>query len=465
MEADTNNQDTRETPQDFLSTILDSINDGVFTVDRENRITSFNRAAERITGFTREEAVGQYCFDVFRASICQGDCALRHTLETGEDVANQATDIIAKDGRQVPISISTALLKNEQGEVMGGVETFRDLSTIEELRRELTQRYSFEDIVSKNHRMLDIFRVLPDVAESDCTVLLQGDSGTGKELLARAVHNLSRRRDGPYVAVNCAALPETLLESELFGYVKGAFTGADRDKPGRFALAEGGTLLLDEVGDLAATLQIKLLRVLEERTYEPLGATEPVEADVRVIAASHRDLAALVTEGTFRQDLYYRLNVLKLVLPPLRERREDIPLLIDHFIRTFNLRTGKAITGISEGALAALMRHDFPGNVRELENIIEHAFVLCRGGTIQVEHLPGEFRTSATGMSPFGPPSPTGESAGHAGREPDLSLGELERRAVTDALRKHAGNRSRAAAELGIHRTTLWRQMKAYGLA
>jgi len=465
MEADTNNQDTRETPQDFLSTILDSINDGVFTVDRENRITSFNRAAERITGFTREEAVGQYCFDVFRASICQGDCALRHTLETGEDVANQATDIIAKDGRQVPISISTALLKNEQGEVMGGVETFRDLSTIEELRRELTQRYSFEDIVSKNHRMLDIFRVLPDVAESDCTVLLQGDSGTGKELLARAVHNLSRRRDGPYVAVNCAALPETLLESELFGYVKGAFTGADRDKPGRFALAEGGTLLLDEVGDLAATLQIKLLRVLEERTYEPLGATEPVEADVRVIAASHRDLAALVTEGTFRQDLYYRLNVLKLVLPPLRERREDIPLLIDHFIRTFNLRTGKAITGISEGALAALMRHDFPGNVRELENIIEHAFVLCRGGTIQVEHLPGEFRTSATGMSPFGPPSPAVESAGHAGREPDLSLGELERRAVTDALRKHAGNRSRAAAELGIHRTTLWRKMKAYGLA
>ncbi|GAH80790.1 unnamed protein product, partial [marine sediment metagenome] len=254
------------------------------------------------TGFSREDAVGQYCFDVFRASICQSDCALRHTLETGEQVVNQAANIITKAGRQVPISISTAVLRDETGEVIGGVETFRDLSALEVLRKELAQRYSFEDIVSKNHRMLEIFRILPDVAESDCTVLIQGPSGSGKELLARALHNLSRRREGPYVAVNCGALPETLLESELFGYVKGAFTGADRDKPGRFALAEAGTLLLDEVGDLAPALQIKLLRVLEERAYEPLGATASVQADVRVIAATHRDLARSVEEGTFRQD-------------------------------------------------------------------------------------------------------------------------------------------------------------------
>lgn len=451
-------------PENFLSTILDSIADGVFTVDRDNRITSFNRAAERITGFSREEAVGQYCFDVFRANICQSDCALRHTLQTGEEVINRSANIVAKDGRLVPISISTALLRDERGEVIGGVETFRDLSAIEVLRKELTQRYSFEDIVSKNHRMLEIFRILPDVAESDCTVLIQGPSGSGKELLARAIHNLSRRREGPYVAVNCAALPETLLESELFGYVKGAFTGAERDKPGRFALAEGGTLLLDEVGDLAPSLQVKLLRVLEERTYEPLGATAPVKADVRIIAATHRDLDRLVQEGAFRQDLYYRLNVVRLQLPPLRERREDIPLLVEHFIRTLSLRTGKEITGVTPEVMEVLMRHDFPGNVRELENILEHAFVLCRGGLIGLEHLPAEVR-SGGGAGPAGVAASAEVPSAAGGASGSASLAELERRAIESALRKHGGNRAAAARELGIHRTTLWRKMRRYGLA
>ena len=456
----------KQDPRDFFGPILDSIADGVFTVDRENRVTSFNRAAERITGFTRQEAVGQYCFDVFRASICQSDCALKHTLETGDQVVNQAANIIAKDGRQVPISISTALLRDESGEVIGGVETFRDLSAIEELRKELTQRYSFEDIVSKNRRMQEIFRILPDVAESDCTVLIQGPSGSGKELLARAIHSLSRRREGPYVAVNCGALPETLLESELFGYVKGAFTGADRDKPGRFALAEGGMLLLDEVGDLAPSLQVKLLRVLEEKAYEPLGATAPVSADVRVMAATHRDLARAVEERAFRQDLYFRLNVVKLVLPPLTDRREDIPLLVDHFVHAVSLRTGKAITGASDEVMEVLMRHSFAGNVRELENIIEHAFVLCRGNTIGLEHLPAELRQRQ--------PEPTGR-APHvlAGEVPAIPapldaaqpLSQLERQAIIAALRKHNGRKSQAAKELGIHRTTLWRKMKRHGVA
>jgi len=451
--------------EDFLGTILDSIADGVFTVDRENRVTSFNRSAERITGFSREEAVGQYCFDIFRASICQGDCALRHTLETGEQVVNQAANIITKVGRQVPISISTAVLRDETGEVIGGVETFRDLSALEVLRKELAQRYSFEDIVSKNHRMLEIFRILPDVAESDCTVLIQGPSGSGKELLARALHNLSRRREGPYVAVNCGALPETLLESELFGYVKGAFTGADRDKPGRFALAEAGTLLLDEVGDLAPALQIKLLRVLEEKAYEPLGATAPVQADVRVIAATHRDLARSVEEGTFRQDLYFRLNVLKLELPPLCQRREDIPLLVDHLVRSLSLRTGKAITSVSEEAMEAMLRHDFPGNVRELENIIEHAFVLCRGGAIGLEHLPGELRAWRSPEPQVTPAGPSVSPVSASGTAASTSLSELERTAIQAALQKHNSNKSLAAKGLGIHRTTLWRKMKRYGLS
>jgi PAS domain S-box-containing protein len=456
----------KQDAKDFFGPILDSIADGVFTVDRENRVTSFNRAAERITGFSRAEAAGQYCFDIFRASICQSDCALRHTLETGEQVINRAANIIAKDGRQVPISISTALLRDESGEVIGGVETFRDLSAIEELRKALAQQYSFEDIVSKNHRMQEIFRVLPDVAESDCTVLIQGPSGSGKELLARAIHSLSRRRGGPYVAVNCGALPETLLESELFGYVKGAFTGAARDKPGRFALAEGGVLLLDEVGDLAPSLQVKLLRVLEEKAYEPLGATAPVSADVRVIAATHRDLARAVEEGAFRQDFYFRLNVVKLVLPPLADRREDIPLLVDHFVQKLGLRTGKAITGVSDEVMELLMQHSFPGNVRELENIIEHTFVLCRGGLIRLEHLPAELRHRQ--------PEPTG-------RTPDLAaetvsaplapldavqpLSQLERQAIIAALRKHKGRKSLAAKELGINRTTLWRKMKRHGIS
>ena len=452
-------------PEDFLGTILDSIADGVFTVDRENRVTSFNRSAERITGFSRQDALGQYCFDIFRASICQSDCALRHTLETGEQVVNQAANIITKEGRQVPISISTAVLRDETGEVIGGVETFRDLSALEVLRKELAQRYSFEDIVSKNHKMLEIFRILPDLAESDCTVLIQGPSGSGKELLARAIHNLSRRREGPYVAVNCGALPETLLESELFGYVKGAFTGADRDKPGRFALAEGGTLLLDEVGDLAQALQIKLLRVLEEKAYEPLGATASVQADVRVLAATHRDLARSVEQGAFRQDLYFRLNVVRLELPPLSDRREDIPLLVDHFVRSLSLRTGKAITGVSEQALEVLLRHDFPGNVRELENIIEHAFVLCRGGLVDLEHLPTELRQQRIPESQLTPAGPLASPISAPGAAASTSLSELERQAIVAAIRKHGGRKSLAAKELGIHRTTLWRKMKLYGLS
>jgi len=452
-------------PEDFLGTILDSIADGVFTVDRENRVTSFNRSAERITGFSRQDALGQYCFDIFRASICQSDCALRHTLETGEQVVNQAANIITKEGRQVPISISTAVLRDETGEVIGGVETFRDLSALEVLRKELAQRYSFEDIVSKNHKMLEIFRILPDLAESDCTVLIQGPSGSGKELLARAIHNLSRRREGPYVAVNCGALPETLLESELFGYVKGAFTGADRDKPGRFALAEGGTLLLDEVGDLAQALQIKLLRVLEEKAYEPLGATASVQADVRVLAATHRDLARSVEQGAFRQDLYFRLNVVRLELPPLSDRREDIPLLVDHFVRSLSLRTGKAITGVSEQALEVLLRHDFPGNVRELENIIEHAFVLCRGGLVDLEHLPTELRQQRIPESQLTPAGPWASPISAPGAAASTSLSELEREAIVAAIRKHGGRRSLAAKQLGIHRTTLWRKMKLYGLS
>ena len=334
--------------------ILDSIADGVFTVGLDWRITSFNRAAERITGIPREEAVGRICAEVFKATICETACVLRRTMETGEPIVNEEIAIVRSDGAPVPISISTALLKDEQGEIVGGVETFRDLSAIEELKKELTGSHTFADIVSKNHQMLRLFDIMPEIAMSESTVLIEGESGTGKELFARAIHSLSPRCEGPLVTVNCGALPDTLLEAELFGYKAGAFTDARRDKPGRFAMAEGGTIFLDEIGDVSPAMQVRLLRVLQERIYEPLGGTESVKANVRIITATNRDLDRLVRKGDFRQDLYYRINVVRLRVPPLRGRREDIPLLVDHFIAHFNRLKGKSITGVSPDVMAIL---------------------------------------------------------------------------------------------------------------
>lgn len=260
---------------------------------------------------------------------------------------------------------------------MGGVETFRDLSAIEQLRREIDQRYTFQDIVSKNHEMRRILDILPDIAASDSTALIQGPTGTGKGVVARAIHNLSRRKRHRFIAVNCGALPDTLLESELFGYRKGAFTGADRDKPGRFALAQKGTLFLDEIAGISTALQVKLLRVLQEREYEPLGATQTVQANVRVIAATNQPLGQQVARGVFREDLFYRLNVVKIDLPPLARRREDIPLLVQHSLQKFNAEQGKQVRRFSQDAMRRLMQHAFPGNVRELQNIVEYALVLC----------------------------------------------------------------------------------------
>ncbi len=435
-----------------VATILDSIADGVFTVDRDWNVTSFNRAAEQITGISRQQAVGQKCFEVFRTNICQSDCALRETIESGRQFINRPINILSSTGEQVPVSVSTAVLRDEAGQIIGGVETFRDLSAIELLRKEIDQQYTFEDIVSKNHQIHRILDILPEMAVSDSTVLIEGPTGSGKELFAKAIHNLSRRSGEKYVAVNCGALPDTLLESELFGYKKGAFTDAKRDKPGRFAMAAGGTLLLDEIGDISTALQVKLLRVLQERQYEPLGATESVNADVRIITSTNKPLSELVARGAFREDLYYRLNVLRIVLPPLAERREDIPLLVDRFIRQFNARQGKQIDGISEEAMAVLLKYEFPGNVRQLENFIERAVVLCRGERIDTECLPAELLGRTEG------PRDT-KAAPVAG-----PLVQAEAAAIREALRRHDGHRARTAEELGIDKTTLWRKMKKFGV-
>jgi PAS domain S-box-containing protein len=435
---------------DRQAIILDSINDGVFTVDRQWRITSFNRAAEQITGVKRKQAIGKPCCEVFRASICETACALRQTLATGRPIVNKAMYILDSQGNRVPISISTATFKDEHGEIIGGVETFRDLSLVDDLRKNLEAKYSFADIVGRSASMRRIFQVLPEIAQSDSTALIEGPSGSGKELFARAIHNLSRRRDKRFVALNCAALPDTLLESELFGYKAGAFTDARQDKPGRFALAEGGTLFLDEIGDISPAMQVRLLRVLQEKTYEPLGAIKPVKMNVRIVAATNKTLDKLVRKGTFREDLFYRVHVIRLTLPSLRDRREDIPLLIEHFVGKFNRLQGKDVVGVSDEVLARLMEHDYPGNVRELENIVEHAFVLCRGGLIQLVHLPPELRGSGSGET----------VPGIAG----MTLEAMERVLITDALRHNHGNRSAAARQLGINPSTLFRKAKALGI-
>ena len=430
--------------------ILDSISEGVFTIDLNWRLTSFNKAAEEITGIKRQTAIGKHCRDVLRADVCETDCTLRQTMETGKPIMNKAVHIIDADGKRKAITISTALLKDSKGKAIGGVETFRDISAIEQLRKEIEGRYSCEDIISQSHKMQNLFTILPNIAESNTTILIEGESGTGKELFARAIHNLSFRKDKPFVAVNCGALPDTLLESELFGYKSGAFTDAKKDKLGRFALAEGGTIFLDEIGDVSSSVQVKLLRVLQEKTYEPVGAVSTVKADVRIITATNKKLDRLIEEDKFRDDLYYRINVMKLELPPLRDRREDILLLVDHFISRFNQLHNKNICSVTNEVKAALLAYDYPGNVRELENIIEHCFVLCEGEIIEAKHLPSSVR-------------PAIEKEDTRTSEP-ATIKQMEIILITQALRRNKGNKTAAAKELGIDKSTLFRKMKAFNI-
>jgi len=431
--------------------ILDSIADGVFTVDREWRIASFNSAAEKITGVPKDEAIGRICRDVFHSNLCDAKCILKESIRSNQPIVNKSIYIINAQGKQVPISISAAPLKDSEGQIIGGVETFRDLSEVVELRKELQKQYSFHDIISKSASLQKLFNILPDIAESDTTVLIQGESGTGKELFARALHNLSHRQNGPLVIVNSGALPDTLLESEIFGYKAGAFTDAKKDKPGRFALAEKGTIFLDEIGEISPALQIRLLRVLQNKTYEPLGATTSVKADVRIIIATNKDLKQEVAEGRFREDLFYRVNVITLELPPLRERNEDIPLLINHFIHRFNRLRNKQIIGISDESLAVLMQYSFPGNIRELENIIEYAFILCHENLIQLQHLPKQFHPEDIDI----------EKTPIQG----LTLDHIIKRAVEDALKRNNWKRMATAHELAIDKGTLRRMIRRYNIS
>ena len=436
--------------ESFAEDILNSLPDGVFTVDLEWKIRFFNSAAEQITGVPRKEAIGQICRDVFRSNLCDANCALKQSIAQGQAVTRKPVYIINSSGERIPISITAAPLYKKDGTVVGGVESFKDMTTEETLKKEIAARYSFHDMVGKSPIMQQIFKMLPDVALSDSNVLITGKTGTGKELLARAIHNLSNRKEKPFIALNCGAVPGELMESELFGYRKGAFTGAVSDKPGRFQLANSGTLFLDEIGELPLPLQVKLLRVIEDGLIEPLGAVKAERVDVRLIAATNRDLKKMVLTGTFREDLFYRLNVIRITLPELKSRREDIPILVEHFIKKFNVLKRKRIKSVSKEAMKVLLQYEFPGNVRELENAIEYAFVLCHGDVIELGHLPPEMQLKEKQEQP---------ASGNG-----LKLNDAKREALIKALKITGGCIGEAAKILGVHRVTVQRWMKKWGI-
>ncbi len=435
------------TKQELLS-LLDTIQEGVFVIDKNHSITFFNRAAEKISGTARKEAVGRLCWEVLRADCCGDKCPLKKTLATGELFTERIVTMISSGGMRKPISIATTVLRDDTGDITGAIETFRDLSSEDSQFHSHLSNYR-HNIITINPEMVKILGTLPMIAESDSTVLIQGESGTGKELFARALHRLSSRKEKPLIAVNCGALPDNLLESELFGYKAGAFTDAKKDKPGRFALAEGGVIFLDEIGDTSPAMQVKLLRVIQEKEYEPLGSIQSVKADVRIIVATNKNLYEMVKTATFRKDLYYRLSVINIVIPPLRERREDIPLLIDYYITKLNKLQRKQIRGIDDNAMACLISHDYPGNVRELENSIERAFVLCNKGYIQKKHLPETVcRVITAGCD----------------KTDVKSMKGIEAAFLMNALKRNRWDRQKTAKELGIHRTSLYRKMLALGI-
>jgi PAS domain S-box-containing protein len=432
----------------LVELILDAVADGLFTVDETFRITRFNRAAEEITGYSQAEAVGVPCHEIFRTSLCRRRCPLKESLQTGRTVKNREIDIRTRDDEARTICVNTAALQDGEGRLVGAVETFRDLTRLHELERELADRDSFRDIVSRNPAIRSVIDRLPLIARSDATVLIEGASGTGKGLFAKAVHELSERAGGPFVHVNCAAIPEGLLEAELFGHVRGAFTDAQRDRMGRFEAGRGGTVFLDEIGDAPLTTQVKLLRVLQEREYEPVGSSETVKADVRIVAATNRDLGEAIRVAAFREDLYYRLSVFRLEIPPLSERPEDVPLLAQHFVHAFNRRTGARLRGFSNDALRLMMAWPYPGNVRELENVVEHACIVSKSARIGAEDLPDALRA--------GQPPPRQ-------RRPRARV-SVTRERLIELLEQVGGNVPRLAEALGVHRTTAWRMLKREGL-
>jgi len=443
----------------YWKTIIDTLRDGVMVVDTQGRIVSANPAAERITGYRMDELENRSC----RILNCTG-CKIKGEgagekwcmLFAVNTIRDKKCMITHKNRRTIHIVKSASVLHDTDGEVIGAVETLTDMSEymrqqqeIRSLRRTFQLDEGYHGIFGKSPVMQNLFELIDNVAQSEAPVMIQGESGTGKEMVARAVHEAGPRKDKPFIKVNCAALNENLLESELFGHVKGAFTGADRSRIGRFEAADTGTVFLDEIGDLPLATQVKLLRVLEEKQIERVGDHKPIPVNVRIITATHKDLEALVQAGTFREDLFFRINVFPLNCPPLARRREDIPSIVQHFIQANTAASGKKILGVAPEAMEQLVAYDWPGNVRELRNAIEYAFVLCAGGSIGLAHLPAKLLEKEASALPAPGPAPINQGPGQR---------------VVEALEQAGWNRTQAAEQLGISRVTLWKRMKKYGI-
>jgi PAS domain S-box-containing protein len=436
-----------------LKLILDNLDVGIFTVNRGGYITFFNTEAEKISGYGRRQVLGKPCTAIFEGVGAHDLCLLQESIANGARRTSRQGKLITKNGETIPIRANYMALRNEKGIIVGGLATFHDLTLVRQLNQAIRERYTLQDMIGKDPAMQRIFETVSVVSATDATILIEGPTGTGKDLLVRIIHSSSRRAQKPLVKVNCAAIPENLLESELFGYVKGAFTGADRDKPGRFNEADGGTIFLDEIGDLPLALQAKLLRVLEEREFYPLGSRHTQRVDVRIISATNRGLESLVDKRLFREDLFYRLNVFRIELPSLKDRRIDLPLLIDHTLRKLSARRDNRRVSISETAMEILLNYDYPGNVRELENILEHALIISHEDTVHLRHLPDYLQDPQRAVNTECPAVPG-----------SARMDTSEREMLLELLRKHGWHRQKVARELGIDRSTLWRKMKKHDI-
>lgn len=437
-----------------LQAIFNSRMEGTFTVDNDCNITLFNRSAEKITGYSAEDAIGSKCWEIFDSQYCTNNCLKngeKRSIDHRSDNVIMEIYITRKDKRRVPIRVSSAPLYNSEEQCVGRVESFQDMTELVNLTSHLKEKFQLPHIIGNSDVMRKVYRLIENVSQSNSTVLITGESGTGKELVARSIHLHSYRRSGPFIALNCSAFVENLLESELFGHEKGAFTGAVQTKRGRFELAQGGTLFLDEIGDMSLPVQVKLLRVLEARQFERVGGNKSFDLNARLIVATNKDLSKELEEGRFREDFYYRINVINIHLPSLRERMEDLPQLIQHLIEKNSTRFSKRIKSLSPSSFTLFKNYNWPGNIRELENVLEHAFVMCQGEIIETEHLPEKLWDSERIET---------NSSSHI----LTPIKHAEKLMIRSLLEKYGGHRGKTADALGIDKSTLWRKMKKLDL-
>lgn len=431
--------------------ILDSLGEGVFTVDKSFRINFFNKAAERITGHKKDEVMGQFCKNVFKSKLCFSDCPIALVLNSKKNIYDFESKIKTAKENFIPIKLNAAVLHNEEEIPVGGVISFREISDIERINQSLSQESQFHGIIGKSKPMKEIFELINEISDSDAPVFIHGESGTGKEMIANAIQQTSNRKDKVFIKINCSVFPAHLLASELFGHVKGAFTDAVKDRPGRFEIADGGTIFLDEVAEMPLQMQLQLLRVLQEGTFERVGESITRRVDVRVIAATNIDIDAALKSGKFREDLYYRLNVIPIEVPPLKDRLVDLVPLVKHFLAKFSLLYKKEITDIDDEALELITNFEWRGNVRELENVIEYSFVRTNNSNvIAASKLPPMIKGNEKRKKQFNKYLSDEDS--------------FEKNELLDILIKNHWNKTKTANQLNIGRTTLWRKMKQLGI-